>query len=53
MLLRGGRRAELAVVTLEVEGEGVEFVGEDETAVCAPVKSGVSVKEDIFNVATQ
>lgn len=51
VLLRGGRRAELAVVTLEVEGEGVEFVGEDEAAVCAPVKSGVSVKEDIFNVA--
>lgn len=57
VLLRGGRRepdAELAVVALDIEGEGVEFVGdEEEAAVCAPVKSGVSVNEDIFKVTTR
>lgn len=49
MLLRGGRR-ELAVVALDVDGEGVEFVGDDEeAAVCAPVRSGVSVNDDILS----
>lgn len=47
--MRGGRR-ELAVVALDVDGEGVELVGDDEeAAVCAPVRSGVSVNDDILS----
>lgn len=52
MLFRGGRREALddgAVVALEVEGEGVEFGGEDDPVVGAPVGSGVSLN-DIFSM---
>lgn len=48
MLFRGGRREALedgAVVALEVEGEGVEFGGEDDPVVGAPVGSGVSLND--------
>lgn len=51
MLLRGGRREaepDATVVALEVDGEGVEFGGDDEAVVPAPEGSGVSDNKDML-----
>lgn len=50
MLLRGGRReaeAELAVVALELEGDGVED-GDEEAVVGMPDGSGISASADMM-----